>query len=414
MKFRARYFASLLALVCCSQLAYGQTDPGYLGGLEGRRVITTAVPFLIISPDSRHAGMADVGAATPADPNAIYWNPAKLPFAENNSGLSISYTPWLRALVPDIDLSYLSFYTKLDELQSVGVAMRYFSLGDIAFTDITGTSLGDFRPYEFSLAGTYGRKLSDNFSVALALRFIYSNLAGNFASSNGVAAQPGSSVAGDISAYYQNDIELFDKDVHLGIGGDISNIGAKITYTNEADRDFIPTNLRLGGYLGFELDEYNTLGVALDMNKLLVPTQPLGYVDDSTGEFIIEHGMDPDVPVIQGMIQSFYDAPQGFGEELREINPSIGVEYWYDGQFAVRGGYFYEHRTKGNRQYLSLGLGIRYNVFGLDFAYLVPTNTAQTLQRSPLDNTMRFTLMFLLNGDGNEAGAPRSAASMMY
>ncbi|MEX0967612.1 MAG: type IX secretion system outer membrane channel protein PorV [Bacteroidia bacterium] len=384
--------------------------------LSGRRnVITTAVPFLMITPDSRSGAMADAGVAITPDANSTHWNPSKLAFVENEFGFALSYTPWLKALVPDINLSYLSGYKKIDEFQSFGGSLRYFSLGDIAFTDQFGASLGDFRPYEFAIDGTYARKLSDNFSVGVSLRFIYSNLAGNTPLTNGGETQPGTAVAGDLSAYYENETELFGYEGTLAFGGNISNIGSKITYTDETERDFIPINLRLGSYLNLELDEYNEIGFTMDLNKLLVPTSPI-YKLDSNGQFIpvqgssdfeIERGENPDQPVIAGMIQSFYDAPgdsttSGFVEELREINPSIAIEYWYDQQFALRAGYFYEHPTKGNRQYLTLGVGLRYNVFGLDFAYLVPTNSQKTTQRSPLENTLRFTLLFNFESDSQQ------------
>lgn len=369
--------------------------------LDGRQnVITTAVPFLAITPDSRAGGLADAGVALPPDANSIHWNPAKLAFVDHQFGFGLSYTPWLRNLVPDINLSYLSMYYKIDNLQTFGASMRYFSLGDIQFTDNFGDNIGSFRPYEFALDGAYSRKLSDYFSVGLALRFIYSDLAGNIPLQGGGETKPGTSIAGDISAYYQKDINAFGYNAKLALGGDISNIGAKITYTDKTQRDFIPTYLRLGGYLNLKLDEYNELAFTADLSKLLVPTPPQPVLDslgrpetNPDGTIKIAKGMNPNQPAIQGMIQSFYDAPGGFKEEIQEIDPSIGVEYWYAHQFAVRAGYFYESPKKGNRQYITVGAGLRYNVFGFDAAYLIPTNSKPG-QQSPLENTVRFTMLF--------------------
>lgn len=394
-----KYFLLTATLAIFATTAYSQRVHNFDG--RDRNVITTAVPFLTITPDSRAGGMGDVGAATTPDASSTHWNPAKLVFVEPKFGGGLSYVPWLRALVPDINLSYLSGYYRPDDMQAFGMELRYFSLGDIAFTNTFGHELMTFRPHEFSIAGSYARKLSDDFSVGLGIRFIHSNLAGNFdGGAGGPTAKPASSVAGDISAYYRTDASIFGQEGVLAFGGNISNIGAKVTYTDAFNRDFIPTNLRLGTSFTTEIDDYNSIMVAIDLNKLLIPTDPI-YLYDSAGIVIgpdgepeIEKGMDPNVPVIQGMFQSFYDAPGGFGEELREINPSIGIEYWYDQQFALRTGYFYEHPTKGNRQYLTLGAGLKYNVFSFDFAYLISTGARTASQESPLANTMRFSLLF--------------------
>lgn len=372
-------------------------------GISGRNTITSAVPFLNIVPDTRSGGMADAGIAIPADANTTFHNPSKLAFMEHDIGGSISYTPWLRQLVPDMNLSYLSGYKRIDDLSTFGVSMRYFSMGDIQFTDQNGQELGQFRPYEFAVSGSYGRKLSDQFSVGLSLRYIHSNLAGNQSVGQGTQTQPGNAVSGDISAYWKNDgIELLGKEADIAFGANMRNIGSKVTYTDETDEDFIPMNLGLGSYVNFHIDEYNEIALVVDFNKLLVPTPP-EYARDSNGRLntgpnnnlIVERGIKSDVPVMQGLIQSFYDAPGGFEEEMREIKPSIGVEYWYDQQFALRTGYFYEHETKGNRQFLTLGAGIRYSKLGLDFSYLVPTNASRRPgNNSPLQNTIRLTLHF--------------------
>mgnify|MGYP003731092183 CR=1 FL=1 len=366
---------------------------------DGRRnVVTTAVPFLMITPDSRSGALGDAGVALPMDANAIHWNPAKLAFAEENMGLTLSYVPWLKALVPDINLSYLSGYSRIDEKSAFGASLRYFSLGDITFTNDYGEFLGDFRPYELAVDGAYARKLSETFSLGLALRLIYSNLAGNTPLSNGTETKPGVAFAGDISAYWKPEpVKLDGKQLDIALGGNISNLGSRITYTVETDRDFIPMNLRVGAYFNYHIDEYNEFAFTFDLNKLLVPTSPI-YDPDSfvNGEFLILWGKNPDVPVMQGLFQSFSDAPGGFKEEMREINPAFGIEYWYDRMVAARAGYFYEHETKGNRQYLTLGIGLKYNILNLDVSYILPTGKKTASETSPLQNTVRFSLLFNL------------------
>ena len=351
------------------------------GGLNS---ITTAVPFLNIAPDSRSQGMGDVGVATSPDVNSIMWNPSKLAFCDKPLGFAVSYTPWLRELVPDINLAYLSGYYKPDKNQAFGASLRYFSLGNIQFTDINGSNVGQFRPNEFALDGTYARKLTPDISGGLTARFIYSDL------TNGYSAQGGNTHAGlgfavDLSSYYQKpNVKVGGKKGLYSIGFDISNVGTKMSYTSSATRDFLPMNLRLGNSLNLILDEYNTFCFSLDFNKLLVPTPPL-Y--NSSGQIVA--GQDPNVGVAQGLFQSFTDAPGGFQEELREVTISYGMEYWYDKQFAMRGGFFYEDPTKGGRKFFTFGAGMKLSVFGLDFAYLVPTD-----QRNPLQNTLCFSLFF--------------------
>ncbi len=370
---------------------------------NGQNSISTAVPFLGISPDARAAALGDAGVAMPDDINAMHWNLAKAPFNSKNGAVAISYTPWLRNLVPDISLSYLTAYYKLDKRSAIAGSLRYFSLGQIQFTDNFGASTGNFTPNEFSLDLGYATKLNDKFSLGVAFRYIYSNLAGGFNQSQ-TPIDAGVSYAGDISAYYRNNTVFKDKasgkkyNVNYGFGAVISNIGSKLTYTSAQFENFIPINLRLGGYANVDIDEYNSIALMIDVNKLLVPTNPYylrnsrntaDSLDSRTRKPIITEGMDPNVPVVQGMIQSFYDAPGGFSEEMSEINISTGLEYWYNKQFALRGGYFHEPPTKGNRQYATFGVGLRYNVFGLDVAYLWPFQ-----QRHPLENTLRFTLTF--------------------
>ncbi len=359
--------------------------------------ITTAVPFLLIGPDSRAGGLGDGGCASSPDANSIHWNASKLAFAEKKMGLSVSYTPWLRALVPDINLAYLSGYYKAKKDQVFAGSLRYFSLGDITFTDNTGNTIGQFRPNEFALDFAYSRKLAEKFSGGMAARYIFSNLTSGI-NVAGTATKPGQAFAVDLSGFYHDkEIELGDKKASVSAGFNFSNIGNKMAYSNSGEKDFIPINMRIGGALNMELDKYNTFSFIVDVSKLLVPTPPVYEVDASgnpvidpgTGKPKIADGKDPDRGVAAGMFGSFSDAPNGFSEELKEFNPSIGMEYWYDNLFAFRVGFFHEDKTKGNREYFTVGAGLRYNVFALDMAYLIPTHV-----RNPLANTLRFTLMF--------------------
>ena len=338
--------------------------------------ITTAVPFLLIAPDSRAGGMGDVGVASSPDANSIHWNPAKLAFVEKSMGASISYTPWLRALVNDINLAYLSAYKKLNSKQAIGISLVYFSLGNITFTDETGTSIGTYNPNEFAVDAAFAQKLAENFSMGIALRYIHSDLTQGISTSS-EPTHAGNAVAADVSVYYTKPVEVSGKNTTVSFGTNISNVGSKISYTTSGTRDFIPTNLRIGGGWNVELDKYNSVAFHLDLNKLLVPTPD---TSKRTSE----------ISVASGIFQSFSDAPGGVKEEIKEIIYSGGFEYWYDKQFAVRVGYFHESEFKGNRQYVTLGAGLRYNVFGIDFAYIIPTTT----QRSPLENTLRFSLLF--------------------
>jgi hypothetical protein len=350
--------------------------------------ITTAVPFLIIGPDAKSGGMGDVGVASTPDAMSMHWNPAKYAFVDDDFGISVAYTPWLRALIPDINLSYISGYARTNERETFGFALRYFTLGEIKFTGQNGESMGFFNPNELALSTAYARKLSDKFSTAISLRYIYSNLTGGaFVGTQSTNA--GQSIAGDISAYYENPIRLGGNDVMWAMGLNISNIGSKIAYTETVDKDFIPTNLRIGSSLATNIDEYNRISFEFNINKLLVPTPPK-YNNDNE----IISGEDPDVSVISGIFQSFSDAPAG-DREVRELIYSTGLEYWYDQQFAIRSGYFYEHPLKGDRQFLSLGAGLRYNVFGLDFSYLIPVESRKEAGVvNPLSNTLRFALTF--------------------
>ena len=358
-------------------------------GRNNLNTITTAVPFLLISPDSRAGGMGDVGVATSPDANSLHWNPAKYSFIDQEVGFAVSYVPWLRNLVPDINLSYISGYKKLNKNEVIAMELRYFTLGDITFTDVIGNNLGQYKPSEFAIGSSYSRKLSDQFSLAISARYIYSNLTGG-QSAGGIATNAGQSIAADVAGYYVKDIRIAKKDMELAFGANISNIGNKISYTETSTRDFIPINLRLGTALNTDLDEYNKISFAFDLNKLLVPTPPI-YNDSINDQ--IDFGKDPNVSVVSGIFQSFGDAPGGFNEEMREINFSIGTEYWYDNQFAIRAGYFNEHNTKGGRKFFTFGSGVKYNVFALDFSYLI--NASRAINgNNPLANTMRFTLTF--------------------
>ncbi|HEY9084202.1 MAG TPA: type IX secretion system outer membrane channel protein PorV [Vicingaceae bacterium] len=388
-----RIILSLLIVSFCSTIKAQEKK-----SILQLNTITTAVPFLLIAPDSRHGALGDAGVASSPDANSMHWNGSKMAFIEKEMGISISYTPWLRDLVPDINLSYISIYKKIgDGDHAIGSSLRFFSLGDIKFTDERGNPIGDFTPNEWAWDVGYSRKLSDRFSAGIAGRYIYSNLTGGIdvAGSN---TKAGTSFAADVSAFYTNpDAVLFDQDVIFNAGINISNIGAKISYTDDAIKDFIPINLRLGQSLTFVMDDYNSITILTDINKLLVPTPPEYATDDSgrpiidpaTGEQEIESGKNPDVPVVTGIFQSFNDAPGGFGEEMREINISAGLEYWYNKQFAARFGYFHEHSTKGNRKFFTAGAGLKLSVFSIDFSYLF-----STVARNPLANTIRFSLRF--------------------
>ena len=387
----------LLTVVCSLLLTSKIYAQGGLQSKESllgqRNVITTAAPFLLISPDSRSAAMGDLGAATSADANSIHWNASKLAFIEGDGGMAISAAPWLRTLVPDIWFYYMSGYKKIDDKSTVGLSLRYFTLGNIQFTDNQGTSTGDCEPKEYALDGAYARKLSDNLSLGVALRFVFSDLARGQVGSSGTEIKAGMAGAGDISMTYKNDVKFGERDFDYTIGGNISNIGNKITYTTEANRDFIPVNLRLGTFWNTQIDEYNEIGFGVDFNKLLVPTPQYKY--DSLGE--ISERVINDDPLINGMLSSFSDAPGGFREELNEITISAGLEYWYAKQFALRAGYFYEADTKGSRKYMTFGAGLKYNVFQIDAAYLQPF-----ARRHPLQNTIRFSLYFDLDAFKNQ------------
>ncbi len=345
--------------------------------------VQTAVPFLRINPDARSGAMGDVGIGLSPDANSIHFNASKLAFADQKFGASMTYTPWLRNLgVNDIYMAYgTGFYQFGSKVkQSVGFGLRYFSLGNITWTDFNAQPLGEGSPREFEIASSYSRQLSPNLSVGLTGKFIYSNLASGQSpdGSGGERIQSGKAAAADISFTFKKPIKMSGGTSNLMVGAVVSNIGSKISYLRTAD--FLPTNLGVGGAWDIPFDQFNSIVVAMDINKLLVPTpQP----QDTSGAWRT-------VSPISGIFKSFSDAPGGFSEELKEFTYSLGLEYWYDKQFAVRAGYFYENRAKGGRQYFTVGLGLKYNILGINLSYLVPTSS----QRGPLDNTLRFSLLF--------------------
>jgi Type IX secretion system protein PorV len=369
------------------------------GGGPCTNTLISSVPFLRITPDARSAGMGDVGIAITPDANAMHFNASKLVFAEQDMSISATYSPWLKALgLQDVYMAYLSGYKRIDDLQAVGVSLRYFSLGEIAFTDQNGDSRGTGRPNEYEIAMAYARKLSPKFSMGLTGKFIYSNLAKG-QQIDGIDIVAGTSGAVDISMTYVTEADLGSATSNITIGAAITNIGAKISYTEDKFKDFLPGNLGIGVAWDIDFDEHNRFTLAFDINKLLVPTpkhqeDPEYDIDPQDG--IADHRQKS---LFSGVFGSFSDAPNGFKEEINELMYSIGVEYWYDKQFAVRAGYYYENPTKGNRQFITAGVGLKYNIFGLNLSYLIPTST----QRSPLDNTLRFSLIFDIGGGGTVA-----------
>ena len=352
--------------------------------------IQTVVPFLTIAPDSRAGGMGDAGVATSPDVYSMHWNPAKFAFIDGNSGVGISYSPWLRNLVPDINIAYLTGYKRLDSKQVLSASLLYSSLGKVPLTDEFGVWNRDIIPNEFAVDAAYSRLFTDNLSGGIAFRFIYSNLTGGGSYSGGDETKPGTAFAADISGYYQKEITLFSKDARLGFGLNFSNIGSKMSYRpHRQTSDFVPMNMRLGTAATINLDSYNKITATIDINKLLVPSPP---IYSQTNPDSIISGKNPNIAVPVAIFQSFYDAPGGFKEELHEITYSYGVEYWYNNQFALRGGYFHENETKGNRKYFTAGAGFRLKIFTLDFSYLMPL-----AQNHPLARTLRFSLAFDFN-----------------
>jgi hypothetical protein len=370
----------ILLLICsgfaCSLPLLAQPNGTLVGQDSTNRIITTAVPFLTITPDSRAAAMGDAGVATSADANSAYWNSAKLVRVENGFGGSASYTPWLGKIINDMYIFYLSGFYKINREQAVGVSMKYFDLGEIQFNKGPNPQdlLGRYNPREYAFDVTYSRLLTENLSIGGAIRYIHSNLTGS-----GIAgtadSRPGNSLAVDLGVFYTK--QLVSNSSQLSLGASVSNLGNKISYSDAESKDFIPANLRLGGAFKTDLDPYNSLTFALDFNKLMVPSPYPG----SKGQ-----------PFLSGTFASFTDARGGFKEEIHEVTVSMGMEYWYNQIFAGRVGYFLESADKGNRKYLTAGLGFRYNAFGCDVAYVVPTNKREL----PTAEQLRVTVMIVL------------------
>lgn len=344
-----------------------------------------------IAPDARAAGMGDVGAATDPDVTSQFWNPAKYPFCISRAGVSLNYTPWLRQLVSDIDLAYVTGYYRIGDYSAVSGSIRYFSLGEV-FTDVGSDGEGGMsvKPYEMSMDVAYSLMLSEKFSIAAAIRWIYSDLRYDYSEDS----SPASAFAADLAMYYNNYLNIGSRECQLGLGMNISNIGSKITYFGDDRSQFIPANLRIGAALMVPIDEYNRFTIAADANKLLVPTVPKQMEGESASDYqdrvIREYS---DVGSISGIFKSFGDAPGGFKEELEEIQWSVGAEYVYHDQFSLRAGYHHESESKGNRKYFTLGGGFRMNVFSLDVGYVI-----STAQSNPLDQTLRFSLAFDMDG----------------
>ncbi len=387
---RLNAFVVALALLPAGWAFSQTTNPQPHELIGAQKAITTAVPFLAITPDSRHAAMGDVGVATSPDPNSAYWNAGKLAFIDNRYGGSLSVTPWLGKIVNDMWIASLAGFVKFSREQAVGVSLKYFDMGDISFRDDNNVSLGDFNPREFAIDATYSRMLSEFLGVGVTGRFIASNLTGAY---QGSEAQTGRSVASDIGVYYSRPLQSANNGV-LSLGAQISNIGAKISYTDNVNRDFLPTNLRLGGAYTTSLDPFNTLTFALDFNKLMVPSV-----------------RDNDQTLLSGMFGSFSDAPGGASEEFHEVMVSAGLEYWYREIFAARLGYFNEAKDKGNRKYLTAGIGFQagyliqgLNNFVIDLAYIVPTNQRE----HPLAETLRFSIMLQMREADFETQSPSS------
>ena len=370
----------------------GVTSAGWAQTAQPINVVTTAVPFLRISPDARAGGMGDLGLATSPDASSSYFNLGKVPFNESPGGINLTYTPWLKKLVNDVYLASAAGYYKMDENQAISGSLRYFSLGNIQFTDNFGNNISQANPREFGIDIGYSRRLTAQAGIGVGLKYIYSNLAGG-QSINGTNYKAGTAVAADLGYYFngQNDAGQ-----GWAFGLALTNLGSKISYTDNAEeRDFIPANLGLGTTFTHVIDESNKISFGLDVNKLLVPTPPA--LGDSLG--LVNYRQKS---VINSWFSSFGDAPGGMSEELKEFQLSLGAEYWYNNQFALRGGYFYEDKTKGNRRYFTAGVGLKYNVFGLNFSYLVPTGSG--INQNPLSNTLRFSLVFDFNGNNEGTG----------
>lgn len=366
-------------------------------GLFAQSTITTAVPSLSITPDARAAGMGETGVASSPDVYSMHWNVAKLAFAEKKYGIGVAYTPWLRTLVPNINHSYLALYMKPDSVSAFSASLRYFSYGAITISGASGV-IGQYRPNDFAADLGYSRRIAKYWSAGMALRYIHSNFF-NGLTVNGIPSNSGKAFAFDLGGYYYDAerVKIMGHPCVMMMGAALTNAGSKISYTSTDQKQFLPINLRIGQGFGMDLDAHNSISLQYELNKLLVPTPPVYAIGpngspaiNSAGQYIIIAGKDPNVSVPKGMLQSFSDAPGGAQEEFAEINFAAGAEYAYNKTFFVRTGYFYEAPTKGNRQFMTVGAGVRFIFASLDFAYLIPVNG----QNSPLQNTLRFSLQF--------------------
>ncbi|MBP3212068.1 MAG: type IX secretion system outer membrane channel protein PorV [Prevotella sp.] len=382
----------IIRIVLTSVFAFVVTSVSAQDKKDMFNPVNASVTSQTIAPDARAAGMGDVGVATEADANSQYWNPAKYPFAISRAGVSLNYTPWLRELVSDMDLAYLAGYYRIGDYSAISGSLRYFSLGEVFMTsDISATDNAmTINPYEMSVDVAYSMMLSEKFSWAAALRFIYSDLTYDYTDDTA----PGSAFAADVSLYYQDYLNLGDRECQVGLGMNVSNIGSKITFGGDDNSEFIPTNLRLGASLMIPIDDYNRFTLAADANKLLVPTYPKQEEGESTEAYQQRVQKDYyDISSISGIVKSFGDAPNGFKEELQEIQWSVGAEYWYNDKFTLRAGYHHEAENKGNRKYFTFGAGFKMSVFSLDAGYVIAT-----AKSNPLDQTLRFTLSFDMDG----------------
>ena len=382
---------SLTLLMAMGVMLWAQSS--WIGqDATNKNYISTGMPILLIAPDAVSAALGDAGVASTPDAYSAHWNNAKFAFIENQAGISTTYTPWLRKLqVGDMNLFYLGGYYRINDRSTAAASLTYFTLGDIDMTDIDGQKINTLHPNEFAIDATYALKLTDDLSLGATGRYMRSDLTNGQTINDGsgnTATQAANSLAADIGLYFQKGI---DNNQEYALGLFISNLGAKLSYSNDDnDKEFLPANLRFGGRYTNRIDNYNKISVLLDFNKLLVPTPP--YTKDGVtypSRYANNYAEYNNIGVIQGAIQSFYDAPGGFSEEMHEVQISTGAEYWYAETFAIRAGYFYEHETKGGRQYATVGFGIRYNYFSGDFAYLIPTTTVST---NSLANTIRISI----------------------
>lgn len=353
--------------------------------------VYTAVTSQTIAPDARAAGLSDVGVATDPDVNSQYWNPAKYPFTISRAGVSISYTPWLRQIVNDMYMANLVGYYRIGDYSAVSTSLRYFNMGEVPLSSSVGSSNDmTINPYEMSFDAAYSLMLSEKFSIAAGVRWIYSDLTYDYSSET----TPGSAFAADIATYYQNYINIGQRECQLGVGLNISNIGSKINFGSDDNSEFIPTNMRLGAALMIPVDQFNRFTIAVDANKLLVPTRPIQKENETDEDYNVRLQKDYyDISSIGGIFKSFGDAPGGFKEELQEVSWSLGGEYVYNDKFAIRAGYHHESETKGNRKYFTVGAGFKMSAFSLDAGYVIAT-----AKSNPLDQTLRFTLSFDMDG----------------